>query len=334
MNIKKEPNRFSIPRWLAFPLFILCSPLYFLVLPLRTLYGISIVSGARLMNGLNLPHDSPLPTSLMTLTAYLWAIPLGVLITILYSPLVYLEPFAFPAIKPTATRGNTNWGTQEKWGTNENHLVYPIVMSLMVGFILIFWGGKPAFNQDGVGSPHSVSSIATDFNRGPLVGGVQLDVNTLLLPSGPTPKPLSNRSEFHIGQLAILSSYQLNQSLAQLDPTRPFEVQLMWDPLDWSEASIVTALSYESTDYHVFVELHDDQNQIMARSDHQPRSQNGTVYPTSQWRVGYRIPDYHRLSLPSSLDPTAEYTLIVGLYNEATGERLSALESDFVPIRP
>jgi hypothetical protein len=51
----------------------------------------------------------------------------------------------------------------------------------------------------------------------------------------------------------------------------------------------------------------------------QPLTQN--VYPSSLWSPGELIPDTVTIPLPNSL-PSGEYSLWVGLYDFATGQRL------------
>ena len=64
----------------------------------------------------------------------------------------------------------------------------------------------------------------------------------------------------------------------------------------------------------------DAQNQIIAQADAQPLP---NVYPTSRWQPGDIITD--RFALPvSSSELSGHYKLVTGMYNLATGLRLSA----------
>ncbi|MCS7221182.1 MAG: DUF2079 domain-containing protein [Anaerolineae bacterium] len=71
-------------------------------------------------------------------------------------------------------------------------------------------------------------------------------------------------------------------------------------------------------DYTVFVHLRDGEGQTVAQADATP-AWFGPA-PTTGWQTGWQ-PDAHRLELPADL-PTGEYTLVIGLYDPVTGERL------------
>jgi hypothetical protein len=49
--------------------------------------------------------------------------------------------------------------------------------------------------------------------------------------------------------------------------------------------------------------------------------------PTSQWLAGEIVEDEHTLVTASSYEP-GEYTLVVGMYDLSTGERLPAFDQD------
>jgi hypothetical protein len=71
-------------------------------------------------------------------------------------------------------------------------------------------------------------------------------------------------------------------------------------------------------DYRVFVHLLDGNGQLAAQTDSAP---GGGAWPTSTWPEGELVVDRHGLSLPEDLS-AGEYTLQVGMYLPATGERL------------
>lgn len=73
-----------------------------------------------------------------------------------------------------------------------------------------------------------------------------------------------------------------------------------------------------ATDYTAFVHLLGPDGQLIAQQDKQPL--NGFL-PTSQWRSGMIIPDRYELNVPVTASP-GDYTLQVGLYDLATGQRL------------
>ena len=134
------------------------------------------------------------------------------------------------------------------------------------------------------------------------------------------PLPFSHNTLF--ADLALLDSTDLNQDLTALDPAQPLTASFLWHPQTSTDQS-----------YKVFVQLLNSEQRVVAQSDRLPHN-GDEPRPTTSWVANEYILDTHQLTLPADLDPTAEYTLIVGLYNEATGKRLSALASDFVPIRP
>jgi hypothetical protein len=70
------------------------------------------------------------------------------------------------------------------------------------------------------------------------------------------------------------------------------------------------AAARQGPDWVVFVHLVDQQGQVVAEDNRQPR--DGT-FPTSQWNVGDWVADRHRLMLPADLAGGA-YTLRAGMY--------------------
>ena len=71
--------------------------------------------------------------------------------------------------------------------------------------------------------------------------------------------------------------------------------------------------------YTVFFQLLDLSDQIVAQHDSPPREGQ---YPTTFWSAGDIVPETRRLSLPADL-PSGEYRLAIGMYDAATGERLT-----------
>ena len=74
-------------------------------------------------------------------------------------------------------------------------------------------------------------------------------------------------------------------------------------------------------DYTIFVHLRDTTGYVHAQRDNVPVL---GFYPTSQWQPNSIIADMHCLQIPPAL-PQGEYQLVAGLYNPATGERLSLM---------
>jgi hypothetical protein len=104
--------------------------------------------------------------------------------------------------------------------------------------------------------------------------------------------------------------------------------------------SLLVALEWESLapvtqNYQVFVHLLDSSGTKLAQRDGQPVL---WLRPTSTWLPGERIVDRYGLLLPDDL-PAGDYTVAVGLYDPATGDRQpsSAGPEDFAielgPVR-
>ena len=112
--------------------------------------------------------------------------------------------------------------------------------------------------------------------------------------TAPTP---SQQTDITLGNWLRLIGYDLetNQTL---------KLRLHWQ-----------ALTETNTDYSVFVHVRDASNQIIAQHDSGPA--NGS-YPTSMWVAGEFVEDSHSFDLPSG-----HYSLAVGMYLPATGERLA-----------
>ena len=63
---------------------------------------------------------------------------------------------------------------------------------------------------------------------------------------------------------------------------------------------------------------------LAAQHDSEPM---GGLSPTTSWEPGRIVTDRHGLLIPSDLEP-GTYTLIVALYDPATGARLPVSEGD------
>ena len=88
------------------------------------------------------------------------------------------------------------------------------------------------------------------------------------------------------------------------------------------EAILVTLLWQDlqqvDYNYHVFVHLIDKDGNKVAQRDGQPVQ---WLRPTSTWTPGEVIADRYGLLLPDTF-PTGRYTILVGLYDPVTGQRL------------
>ena len=82
-------------------------------------------------------------------------------------------------------------------------------------------------------------------------------------------------------------------------------------------------------DYILFLQLLDADGALVAQHDSPP---NGGYTPTSTWPVSQPLTSRQALLLPQNLSPGA-YRLIAGLYDPATGRRLTLdNNSDFVEL--
>jgi hypothetical protein len=82
------------------------------------------------------------------------------------------------------------------------------------------------------------------------------------------------------------------------------------------------ALRRMDTSYTVFTHLVDGENRIWGQQDNRPVQDS---YPTTGWLPGEVIPDEYRISVDAQA-PLGRYWLEVGLYDAATGIRLSAVD--------
>jgi uncharacterized membrane protein len=86
------------------------------------------------------------------------------------------------------------------------------------------------------------------------------------------------------------------------------------------------ATSDVDTNYTVFTHLIDAGGGIVTQHDGEPVDGG---YPTSEWLEGEIVRDEHVLKLEPSIEP-GQYTLLAGLYNLETGERLAAYDENGV----
>jgi hypothetical protein len=83
------------------------------------------------------------------------------------------------------------------------------------------------------------------------------------------------------------------------------------------------------TDYTVFLQLLDDDWQVVAQKDLQPQA---GAAPTTTWLPGEIVEDPYDLPLPGDLAPGA-YRLIAGMYDPATGQRMPvSTGGDFIDL--
>ena len=77
------------------------------------------------------------------------------------------------------------------------------------------------------------------------------------------------------------------------------------------------------TSYTVFIHLTDAYDRIWAQCDSIPQ---GGDFPTEEWMAGDIIVDPHSILLPSDT-PSGDYLLVVGMYDSASGQRLSVTDA-------
>jgi hypothetical protein len=146
----------------------------------------------------------------------------------------------------------------------------------------------------------------------PLVqNGQPLDETSIVIGpikiGGPPPGVVANTFSpqyplaVNLGEMINLRGYDL-----KLEPAA-IRLKLYWQSVNRAQV-----------DYTSFVHLRNQAGAIVAQVDRPPVA---GAYPTSLWSTGEVIPDEVTISLPTTLPP-GEYTVVVGLYDFATGLRL------------
>lgn len=126
--------------------------------------------------------------------------------------------------------------------------------------------------------------------------------------------PLPPNATNYADQIALLN---IDVPTPQLIPAGIFELTLHWQ-----------SLAPQPEDYTVFVQVLDQNDQIVGQVDSWPVQ--GT-YPTTQWQVGETISDPYKIQLSADLT-SGNYRLIIGLYNLRTLQRLPILDQNGIPI--
>lgn len=102
-----------------------------------------------------------------------------------------------------------------------------------------------------------------------------------------------------------------------------FAGQVLPVALEWQVANP------PETDYNLFLQLLAADGLPVAQHDSPP---NGGYSPATDWRPGQTVILRHGLALPPDLSP-GDYRLITGLYNPATGQRLTTTAGqDFIDL--
>ena len=79
----------------------------------------------------------------------------------------------------------------------------------------------------------------------------------------------------------------------------------------------------QTVSYKVFVHIVDEAGQLLAQDDSIPAQ---WLYPVTDWKPGEPVSDFHLIRL-RGIDPDKPYTVIVGLYDGNTGQRLKRLDA-------
>jgi hypothetical protein len=129
------------------------------------------------------------------------------------------------------------------------------------------------------------------------------------------PQGIQRPADANLGNIVRLVGYDLSQDSAK--PGETLKLVLYWQALQDPKAG-----------YTVFTHLLDGQNKIYAQKDNPP--QRG-LYPTTSWSRGEYVRDEYDLAINPAA-PAGDYVIEVGMYDVATGKRLSLLGADEKPL--
>jgi hypothetical protein len=119
------------------------------------------------------------------------------------------------------------------------------------------------------------------------------------------PPGIEHRLDVQLGDRLALLGYDMAQD--RLHPGENIELTLYWK-----------ALASQERNYKVFVHLFDDSGTVWGQHDDLPVYGS---YPMTEWQTGEIVPD--RITIePAAGIPSGAYHVFVGMYDEATGERL------------
>jgi hypothetical protein len=155
-----------------------------------------------------------------------------------------------------------------------------------------------------------------------MIGASVYAIFGLLWPSyGPPRQPLqfeldrATPLEADLGGAARLLGYHLDKT--SVKPGDTLKVTVYWLPE-----------STTPTPQTVFIQLFAPDVGVIAQGDLYP---GGGTYPTTLWAPGQRFVDTYYLHLPAGAQPAASASILFGLYDEATGQRLTATGGDADP---
>lgn len=129
---------------------------------------------------------------------------------------------------------------------------------------------------------------------------------------------IAHRTEISFGASPQLELIGYDLPLTNLAPGGTLSLTLYWQ-----------AKAEMESNYTVFVQLLNSNQQVVAQQDLQPQS---GAAPTTTWLPGEILTDPYTLSLPSDLS-TGEYRIITGMYDSLTGQRMPvSTGEDFVEL--
>ena len=119
------------------------------------------------------------------------------------------------------------------------------------------------------------------------------------------------------------------QPVHATDFTLGDRIQLLGYDFEVTPHALIVAFYWQATEpvdknYNVFVHVFDSQGGLQGQVDSPPVSGR---YPTFLWQPGQVVVDNHVVNLPSDA-PTGTYRVAVGMYDEATQERLPVLDGE------
>jgi hypothetical protein len=126
---------------------------------------------------------------------------------------------------------------------------------------------------------------------------------------------IQNRVDARVGDSIQLLGYEIAGS----EPVEASKLRPLEDETQTLDVTVYwQADAPPKENYHVFVQLLDQEGWLVTQHDGQPV--HGYL-PTGDWSLDVVIPDRHSLPLPDDL-PAGNYQLIAGMYVPETQERL------------
>ena len=130
--------------------------------------------------------------------------------------------------------------------------------------------------------------------------------------------PIAHQTAVFFENPPLIGLIGFDLTTSELAPGDDLRVTLYWQ-----------AEGEMENNYTVFVQLLNSDWQVVAQEDLQPQA---GAAPTTTWLPGEILTDPHTLPLPGQL-PAGDYRLITGMYEPATGKRMSiSTGGDFVDL--